>query len=300
MSHLPAAAGGEIDAATKSAGPAGDKKKTQPPARPRWSRMQSTTRSRGRCGGGGSGTTDNILFSQGDWQVPLDFDYRRSTNENYRCKDAGGAAAAAGGAGACNDVSLYQDVRATRDHKYHGTYTRERQLFQGKYRRVYSVHRRDGYWVDWIRSIYSSTTWLNRRITPISIPREVQAFHRCHAMYCLYIYTSRARYYSRYGCLLTAVVAVSEKDHTLLYTTRYALPGIHDGIFRNPLCFHSDCCVSSEHSVYCCMITIRPIRPESSRKRFGNKQTNYNYPITYSSTRYSSTAEYPAVAAALR
>eukprot|EP00752_Nemacystus_decipiens_P007227 g6468.t1 len=92
--------------------PALSKGKGPPTPRPAWSRMQSTTRSRGRC----SFTESN--YSLGDWQVPLDYDYTKSTCENYRS------------AVAVNDVSQYQSVRATRDHDYHGAYTRERQLFQ--------------------------------------------------------------------------------------------------------------------------------------------------------------------------
>ncbi|CAM9995348.1 unnamed protein product [Pylaiella littoralis] len=129
MSHdLQAAAAAGIDA-TPAACATGNKK-GPPPARPSWSRMQSTTRSRGRCAGG-FGTESK--YSHGDWQVPLDFDYCRSTAENYRCNGSGRAAAAAAGGGggdSCNDVSQYQAVRATRDQEYHGTYTRERQLFQ--------------------------------------------------------------------------------------------------------------------------------------------------------------------------
>ncbi len=78
-----------------------------------WSRMQSTTRSRGRC----SFVESN--FSQGDWRVPLNYDYTRSTSENYGVKER-------------LHVGPYHRVRASRDHSYHGTYTRERQLFQGE------------------------------------------------------------------------------------------------------------------------------------------------------------------------
>ena len=90
------------------------KGKGPPPPRPDWSRMQSTTRSRGRC----SFAESN--YSLGDWQVPLDFDYTKSTCDNYTSPIP------------VNDVSRYQSVRATRDHDYHGAYTRERQLFQGE------------------------------------------------------------------------------------------------------------------------------------------------------------------------
>lgn len=91
------------------------KGKGPPPPRPDWSRMQSTTRSRGRC----SFAESN--YSLGDWQVPLDFDYTKSTCDNYTSPIP------------VNDVSRYQSVRATRDHDYHGAYTRERQLFQGEF-----------------------------------------------------------------------------------------------------------------------------------------------------------------------
>eukprot|EP00903_Cladosiphon_okamuranus_P008902 g8521.t1 len=85
-----------------------------PPPRPAWSRMQSTTRSRGRCGG-----FPESNYSLGEWEVPLGYDYTKSTCENYASPNRG-----------VNDVSQYQRVRATRDHDYHGAYTRERQLFQ--------------------------------------------------------------------------------------------------------------------------------------------------------------------------
>lgn len=60
-------------------------------------------------------------YSLGDWQVPLGFDYTKSTCANYSSPNP------------VNDVSQYQAVRATRDHDYHGHYTRERQLFQGDF-----------------------------------------------------------------------------------------------------------------------------------------------------------------------
>lgn len=86
-------------------------------ARPAWSRMQSTTRSRDL----GSSAVSN--YSLGDWQLPLNFDHTKSTAEIYRSPAP------------VNDVSQFQRVRATRDHAYHGFYTRERQLFQGDFAR---------------------------------------------------------------------------------------------------------------------------------------------------------------------
>ncbi|CAM9804924.1 unnamed protein product [Ectocarpus fasciculatus] len=93
-----------------------------PPQRHNWTRMQSTTRSRDRCG------SKEADYSQGDWRIPFDYDFSRSTRDNYRVKH-----------GNINDgddghdagkVSEHYAVRATRDHGYHGHYTRQRQLFQ--------------------------------------------------------------------------------------------------------------------------------------------------------------------------
>lgn len=57
----------------------------------------------------------------GGWTVPPNFDFSKPTNENY--------AAAPEDRGRC--FGEYKDVRATRDFDYHGTYCKERQLFQG-------------------------------------------------------------------------------------------------------------------------------------------------------------------------
>lgn len=58
---------------------------------------------------------------KGVWDVPPNFDYTRSTANNY---------AAPAEHSKCS-YGIYKDVRATRDFEYHGTYTRGRQLFQG-------------------------------------------------------------------------------------------------------------------------------------------------------------------------
>ena len=102
-------AGGDINSAVAG-------KAKGPLSRHSWTRMQSTTRSRDRCG---FTETD---FSQGDWEVPLNYDFCKSTSENYRAAER-------------LHVGPYHQVRSTRDHSYHGAYTRERQLFQGESRR---------------------------------------------------------------------------------------------------------------------------------------------------------------------
>lgn len=129
----------------KLATPALSKGKGKPTApRPAWSRMQSTTRSRGRC----SFTESN--YSLGDWHVPLGYDYSKSTTENYQSRVP------------INHVSEYQSVRATRDHAYHGSYTRERQLFQGDFAGD-----------EMLRCLYGSVVLLGRGDIPTGVERVV-------------------------------------------------------------------------------------------------------------------------------
>lgn len=59
-------------------------------------------------------------YQQGDWYVPLDYDYGKSTKDNYSSDGSNQ-----------EYYGTYTAERASRDHDYHGGYTRERQLFQG-------------------------------------------------------------------------------------------------------------------------------------------------------------------------
>lgn len=83
----------------------------------RWSRMQSMiSRSSGR------GFERPPSYEDGEWHVPSGYDYSKPTNKIY--------AAPSEDEGMC--FGRYQAVRRSRDFKYHGTYSRERQLFQGQ------------------------------------------------------------------------------------------------------------------------------------------------------------------------
>lgn len=59
--------------------------------------------------------------TRGEFDVPANFDYARSTIANY-------SAAPKDWKRCYGD---FKEVRATRDFEYHGTYTKDRQLFQG-------------------------------------------------------------------------------------------------------------------------------------------------------------------------
>lgn len=62
-------------------------------------------------------------YAKGEWIVPSGYNYSAPTNENYAAQPEN-----------LNECfGQYQDVRRTRDFGYHGTYTRERQLFQGEH-----------------------------------------------------------------------------------------------------------------------------------------------------------------------
>lgn len=87
-----------------------------PPTRHQWSRMQTMPRPmRGSV-------RAEPNFQEGEWEVPNGYDYTKPTHGNY--------AAVAEPIGEV--YGNYKEVRATRDVKYHGFYSRERQLFQGE------------------------------------------------------------------------------------------------------------------------------------------------------------------------
>ena len=67
----------------------------------------------------------------GSFTVPTDYDYSKSTNENYAVVGAdgtGGAGGAGGGEGGFH--GRYASIRASRDYKYHVHYSQARQEWQ--------------------------------------------------------------------------------------------------------------------------------------------------------------------------
>lgn len=104
--------------------------KAKRPDRFKWERVQSVAVSSrrpqcsllgSRCGGG-----------KGEFEVPPKYKYNKSTCENY-------AAAPLDRERCFGD---FEQVRVTRDFRYHGTYTRERQLFQGDAQLAFVVGKR--------------------------------------------------------------------------------------------------------------------------------------------------------------
>lgn len=92
-----------------------------PPSRHQWSRMMTMPRPRR------GSVRSEPNFQEGEWEVPNGYDYSKPTSGNY-------AIPAEPSTESCDDElhGSYQAVRASRDFDYHGIYSRERQLFQGK------------------------------------------------------------------------------------------------------------------------------------------------------------------------
>ena len=82
----------------------------------KWSRMQSMMYQ-----SNGGFQRQEPIYAKGEWIVPSGYNYAEPTNVNY--------AAPPEDRKEC--FGQHQAVRRTRDFEYHGTYSRERQLFQG-------------------------------------------------------------------------------------------------------------------------------------------------------------------------